>query len=122
MKNPRSEKAARLIGRRRGSALMMLIMTLALLIGTYSATLVRQSNNARRIEKEQDAITSLENAIDAVREITQIQIQIQFFRLPLDETRNRWIEINSTTGKDTKTIYTAKLIDDGKEIVVIQRR
>ena len=122
MKNPRSEKAARLIGRRRGSALMMLIMTLALLIGTYSATLVRQSNNARRIEKEQNAITSLENAIDAVREITQIQIQIQFFRLPLDETRNRWIEINSTTGKDTETIYTAKLIDDGKEIVVIQRR
>ena len=46
MKNPRSEKAARLIGRRRGSALMMLIMTLALLIGTYSATMVRKSNNA----------------------------------------------------------------------------
>ena len=71
MKNPRSEKAARLIGRRRGSALMMLIMALALLIGTYSATMVRQSNNARRIEKEQDAITSLENAIDAVRRSIQ---------------------------------------------------
>ena len=120
MKNPTSEKAARLIGRRRGSALMMLIMALALLIGTYSATMARQSNNARRIEKEQDAITSLENAIDAVREINPIQIQ--FFRLPLDESRNQWIEINSTTGKDTETIYTAKLIDDGKEIVVIQRR
>ena len=43
---------------RRGSALLMLVLALSLLIGVYSASTVQQSNQERKAEREQDRCMS----------------------------------------------------------------
>ena len=105
---------------RRGSALLMLVLALALLISVFSASMVKQSQQERRTEREHDVITYLENAINAVSE-TQPS-GTNSFRLPVDELKNQWIEVTHNNTDVAKQVFTAKLVRDGIEVLTIQRK
>ena len=105
---------------RRGSALLMLVLALALLISVFSASMVKQSQQERRTEREHDVITYLENAINAVSE-TQPS-GTNSFRLPVDELKNQWIEVTQNNKDVAKQVFTAKLVRDGIEVLTIQRK
>lgn len=104
---------------RSGSAVLMLVITLAMLISVYSAAMVRQANLDLRVEREREAIALLENAIGAVHESNSPGIT--YFRLPLDESKNHWIEITRSLNDDAQEMYLAKWIHSGNELVTIQR-
>lgn len=105
---------------RRGSALLMLVLALSLLVGVYSASTVQQSNQEREAEREQDAIALLENAIDAVNELRSRETT--FFRLPVDESKDHWIEIVRSEKDAVNQVHIAKLICNGSEVLTIQRK
>ena len=105
---------------RRGSALLMLVLALALLISVFSASMVKQSQQERRTEREHDVITYLENAINAVSE-TQPS-GTNSFRHPVDELKNQWIEVTHNNKDVAKQVFTAKLVRDGIEVLTIQRK
>jgi hypothetical protein len=105
---------------RSGSALLMLVITLAMLISVFSATLVRQSNLDFRVEREREAITLLENAISAVHEINPSDVTN--FKLPIDASKNDWIEITRVLNDDNvQELYLGTLIHNGNELLTIQR-
>ncbi|MDA9858987.1 hypothetical protein N9D23_12775 [Rubripirellula sp.] len=104
---------------RRGSALLMLIIALAILISVYSTAIVKQAGQDLRAERERERIALLENALRAVAEIESPDAN--FFKLPVDVSKNDWIEVSKTMGNRDEVLFVAKLMHNGTELITVQR-
>ncbi len=105
--------------RRAGSIGLVLVLMLALLVGTFAVSLARRASNERLHTLHHHSIMALESAIEAVdRSDTDPD---QKLRLPLDQSSNRWIMVESVDGPDTKRQYQATLYHNDQPGLSIQR-
>ncbi|MDA8697616.1 hypothetical protein N9M41_03990 [Rhodopirellula sp.] len=104
---------------RSGSALLMLIIALTMLISVYSTAIVKQAGQDLRGERERERIALLENAIHAVGEIESSETD--FFKLPVEASNNDWVEVTKTMNKRDEIVFVAKFMHHGTELITIQR-
>lgn len=119
MRPPKTNRKRRLGHDRGGSAALMLILILTLLVGSFATTMVQRVSDERRTALQHQSISMLESAIDSAErfELTKDDT----IRLPVTEYPERWITIESITDSDSKTIYLATLSEDAQPGLSIRR-
>ncbi|MCS7469858.1 hypothetical protein NZK35_24670 [Stieleria sp. ICT_E10.1] len=105
--------------RRFGSIGLMLVLMLALLVGTFAVSVARRASNERHHALHHQSIMALESAIEAVEQFNPTPDSK--LRLPLDQNSNRWILVESVGGPDTKRQYQATLYHNDQPGLSIQR-
>nr|WP_236649289.1 hypothetical protein [Rhodopirellula sp. SM50] len=105
--------------RRFGSIGLILVLILALLVGTFAVSMTRRASNERHHTLHHQSIMALESAIEAVEQSDPDSDST--LRLPLDQNSNRWILVESVGGPDTKRQYQATLYHNDQPGLSIQR-
>ena len=105
---------------RRGSVSLVLVLILALLVGTFAASVTSRASHERRTELHHRSIATLESAIEAVV-VNETEI-----RLPLDSSETtdetgRWIVVETITQPDETRLYQATLYHNGQSGITIRR-
>ena len=103
----------------RGSAMLILILSLSLLLATYSATMVKRMNNERVIAHQQTEIQMLEAAIAGLSEVPQLAPGE--YRMPVDDSGRRVVVVEKKETPDNEIEMFARLQQAGKQIVAIRR-
>ncbi|QDV44448.1 hypothetical protein Enr13x_43140 [Stieleria neptunia] len=105
--------------RRTGSVGLMLVLMLALLVGTFAVSVARRASNERHHVLHHQSIMALQSAIEAVEQSgPDSDAKV---RLPLDQDSNRWIMVESIGGPETKRQYQATLYHNDQPSLSIQR-
>lgn len=120
-------RVIRLVGHRgssgkrhhRGSAILILILSLSLLLATYSATMVKRMNNERVIAHQRNQIQMLEAAIAGLAEVPQLA-QGEY-RLPIDDSGRRVVVVEKKETPGNEIEMVARLQQADKQIVAIRR-
>ena len=103
----------------RGSAVLILILSLSLLLATYSATMVKRINNERVIAHQRNEIQMLEAAIAGLVEVPQLA-QGEY-RLPIDDSGRTVVVVEKKETLGNEIEMFARLQRAGKQIVAIRR-
>lgn len=90
-----------------GSAALMLVLVLAMLVGTFAVSVTRRASNERRSEIQHRAVDILESAIEAVAE-SDFSSQTKV-RLPIDDESGRWVIVETVVETDATPKYRATL-------------
>ncbi|MCO8125393.1 hypothetical protein NHH03_26880 [Stieleria sp. TO1_6] len=102
-----------------GSAAAMLVLVLALLVGTYAASVGRIAANERRNVSHQLKVSLLESAIKSVAE-SDVDGETRV-RLPIDKASDRWVIVETVSGTDTGRVLEATLYHNENSGLSIQR-
>lgn len=105
---------------RKGSAALMLVLILSLLVGTFAATVVRRAAAERSRDRERRSIALLESGIDAVQGFDLGESDS--VELPVDEATGRMIKIQIVNRQDNDVFLRATLIQKGQPGIFIERK
>lgn len=98
--------------RRQGSAGVFVVLILALVVVTFSATLVRRMADERRTEFDRQRITVLESAIDAIEMVDADGAKK--FEMPIDKSIALSVVVEILESDDDSARYHATIYKDGK--------
>lgn len=104
---------------RTGSAALMLVLALALLVGTFATSVTRRVLSERQSEMHRRSIAVLQSAIDAVAD-SDFSLDTSI-RLPLDDALERWVLVEPVVGPDDEPQFLATLYRDDQPGLSIRR-
>ncbi|MCM2373160.1 hypothetical protein [Aporhodopirellula aestuarii] len=113
------------VGRnRRGSASLVLVLILALLVGTFAASVTSRASHERRNEHHHRSIATLESAIEAVAqsgEMEETEIRLPLGSSEATDETGRWIVVETITQPDETRLYQATLYHNGQSGLTVRR-
>ena len=105
--------------RHDGSAAIALVLILALVVGTFSASVGRRAVHERRQEQQRITVATLQSAIDAV---AQAKITPDApLKLPLDDVGDRWIIVEVVSDTSDPAQWRATLFQNDQSRLSIRR-
>jgi len=90
--------AHRVRSSRTGSVALLLVLLLAVMIGSAAIGMARTEVAHQRADRQANQVALLDAAIDAVRQSDIAQKQV--IRLPIDPERDHWIDVQWTSSDD----------------------
>ncbi|WP_286177358.1 hypothetical protein [Stieleria mannarensis] len=103
---------------RTGMIGWMVVLILALLVGTFAVTVTRRATNERNDQLHRQRVAILESAIDAFRQSEPEDGER--VRLPLDDA-SRWVIVESADGTSAKRQYQATMYRNDRPGISIRR-
>ncbi|TWU10691.1 hypothetical protein [Allorhodopirellula heiligendammensis] len=103
-----------------GSVSLMLVLILALLVGTFAVSLSGRAAQQRRATQHHQTIAVLESAIDGVSRADFADDET--LRLPIDENAGRWIEVRrmSESGDELHLYQATQFQDDRPGLSILR--
>lgn len=111
---------------RLGAVGLILVLILALLVGTFAASLGRRAADERRNQYQQQKIAILHSAIDTIA-ASGLEGDVTI-RLPLDQTSNSWVIVETVSQEDSSSVgipvrqYQATLYRNNQPGLFIRRQ
>ena len=105
---------------RRGLAALVLVLALALLVGTFAIVIGKRAANSRKHERDQQMIALLESAIHTAQTINDDLASD--LRLPVDDKANVWIEVKLVDSDDQSKQIEATLVRNDRPGMSIRRQ
>ncbi|WP_461506136.1 hypothetical protein [Rhodopirellula baltica] len=105
---------------RRGLAALVLVLALALLVGTFAIVIGKTAANSRKHERDQQMIALLESAIHTAQ--TLGDELASGLRLPVDDDANVWIDVKLIDSDDQSKQIEATLVRNDRPGMSIRRQ
>lgn len=109
---------------RCGSVSLVLVLILALLVGTFAASVTSRASHERRTEVQHGWIATLETAIEAVARsgvVNESKIRLPVDGSPSAGETGRWIIIETLSLPDETQMYQATLFHNSQPGLTIRR-
>lgn len=105
--------------RRRASATPLLVLALALMVGTFAISLTRLATDERRSEYQRQDTAVLRSALNTIRSMDQLGDTP--LELPLDSENKGWVVIQTVESQQQTPLVQATLYRNGVPGLSIQR-
>ncbi|TWT92242.1 hypothetical protein Pla100_47790 [Neorhodopirellula pilleata] len=90
---------------------LILVLVLALMVGTFAASVTSLASHERRHELQRQSHADLRAAIEAVAQSGLLTQENDTMKLPLNEPSRSWIEVKRISSSSEEPKYTAELVE-----------